>query len=411
MPAIQSLKIGVSGVRGIIGESLTPQLIVGFGEAFGTYLGGGVVVIGRDTRPSGEMVYNALVGGLLSTGCSVVDVGVCPAPALGHAVVDLAADGGVAITASHNPAQWNALKFMRADGIFLNSYQGEELLNVYHQGAFALQRSGSLGRVGHDEGAINRHLSKVMAATDRKAIASLHPRIVVDSCNGAGATCTRGLLEKMGCEVIAINDVPDGHFPRDPEPIPENLGQLCNAVKQHGADVGFAQDADADRLAIVSAEGEPIGEEFTLAFACDVMASKCQGMLVTNLSTSRMIDEVAERHDCGLVRAKIGEVNVVEAMIAEEAIGGGEGNGGVIDPTLHYCRDNLVAMAHILEGMAKMGLTIKQWCETFRPSAIVKDKVPCPAGSVQSVDKMAQCNSQAINGIWGWMVVRVAWAR
>ena len=198
MRGIQSLKIGISGVRAVVGESLTPQLIVGFAEAFGTYLGGGVVVIGRDTRPSGEMVYNALVGGLLSTGSSVIDVGVCPAPTIGHAVVDLAGDGGIAITASHNPAQWNALKFLRADGVFLNSYQGEELLNVYHQGAFALQPAGSLGRVVRDEGAINRHLAKVMAATDRKAIAALHPRVVVDSCNGSGLVITRGLLEKMG---------------------------------------------------------------------------------------------------------------------------------------------------------------------------------------------------------------------
>jgi len=385
MRGIQSLKIGISGVRAVVGESLTPQLIVGFAEAFGTYLGGGVVVIGRDTRPSGEMVYNALVGGLLSTGCSVIDVGVCPAPTIGHAVVDLAGDGGIAITASHNPAQWNALKFLRADGVFLNSYQGEELLNVYHQGAFALQPAGSLGRVVRDEGAINRHLAKVMAATDRKAIAALHPRVVVDSCNGSGSVITRGLLEKMGCEVIAINDVPDGHFPRDPEPIPENLGQLGEAVTEHGADLGFAQDTDADRLAIVSADGEPIGEEFSLAFACDVMAAERSGVLVTNLSTSRMIDEVAQRHDCRVVRTKVGEVSVVEAMIAEQAIGGGEGNGGVIDPTLHYCRDNLAAMALILKGLATKQCSVKEWAESFQPSAIVKDKVPCPAASIQTV--------------------------
>ena len=186
--------------------------------------------------------------------------------------------------------------------MFLNSYQGEELLNVYHQGAFALQRAGSLGRVGRDEGAINRHLSKVIAAADRQAIAALHPRVVVDSCNGAGSEITGGLLEMMGCEVIAINDVPDGHFPRDPEPMPENLGQLCEAVREHRADLGFAQDADADRLAIVAADGEAISEEFTLAFACDVMAENRSGPLVTNLSTSRMIDEVGERRVCSVLR-------------------------------------------------------------------------------------------------------------
>ena len=383
MSGIQSLKIGVSGVRGIVGQSLTPQLVVGFAEAFGTYLDGGVVVIGRDPRPSGEMIRDALIGGLLSTGCSVIDVGVCPTPTMQHAVVDLGADGGIGITASHHPAAWNALKFCREDGVFLNEYQAEELLSVYHQGAFVLRGWGELGRVGHDEGAINRHLTKVLMSVDREAVAALAPRVVIDSVNGAGADCAEGLLQKMGCDVVAINDVPTGHFPREPEPIPENLGQLCAAVLQHGADIGFGQDADGDRLSVVSAEGVAIGEEFTLAFAADVMAEREAGTLVTNLSTSRMIDEVAQRHGCTVVRSKVGEVNVVETMIAEGAVGGGEGNGGVIDPKLHYCRDNLAAMALILQGMARHRVSVAEWAASFRPSAIIKDKVPCRAGHTQ----------------------------
>ncbi len=384
MAGIQTLKIGVSGVRGIVGQSLTPQLIVGFAEAFGTYLGGGVVVIGRDPRPSGEMVLNALMGGLLSTGCSVIDVGVCPTPTVQHAVVDLAADGGIAITASHHPSEWNALKFCREDGVFLNQYQAEELLNVYHQGAFAQRPHHALGRVGSDEGAINRHLSKVLAAVDRDAIAAMAPKVVIDSVNGAGADCAEGLLEKMGCEVVAINDVPNGRFPREPEPIPANLGQLREAVREHGADIGFAQDADGDRLSVVSAAGEAIGEEFTLAFAADVMAERdAPGPLVTNLSTSRMIDEVGARHGREVIRSKVGEVHVVETMIATGAVGGGEGNGGVIDPELHYCRDNLAAMALILQGMAWRGCTVGEWAGSFAPAAIVKEKLSCPAGKTQ----------------------------
>lgn len=384
MASIQTLKIGVSGVRGVVGQSLTPQLVVGFAQAFGTYLGGGVVVIGRDPRPSGETILNALVGGLLSTGCSVIDVGVCPTPTMQHAVVDLAADGGVSISASHHPAEWNALKFCREDGVFLNQYQAEELLNVYHQGAFALRPHDALGRVGGDEGAINRHLSKVLASVERAAIAARAPKVVIDSVNGAGADCAEGLLEKMGCEVVAINDVPNGRFPRDPEPIPANLGQLCAAVREHGADIGFGQDADGDRLSVVSEQGEAIGEEFTLAFAADVMAERpAEGPLVTNLSTSRMIDEVGERHGREVIRAKVGEVHVVETMIATGAVGGGEGNGGVIDPELHYCRDNLAAMALILEGMARRGCTVSEWKGGFRPSAIVKEKLSCPAGLTQ----------------------------
>ncbi|MBD3291480.1 MAG: phosphoglucosamine mutase, partial [Armatimonadia bacterium] len=381
---VQTLKIGVSGVRGIVGQSLTPQLVVGFAEAFGTYLGGGVVVIGRDPRPSGEMIVNALMGGLLSTGCSVIDVGVCPTPTMQHAVVDLAADGGVAISASHHPSEWNALKFCREDGVFLNQYQAEELLNVYHQGAFVQRQHDALGRVGGDEGAINRHLSKVLGSVDRQAIKRMAPKVVIDSVNGAGADCAEGLLEKMGCEVIAINDVPNGRFPREPEPIPDNLGMLCDAVREHGADIGFGQDADGDRLSVVSEAGEAIGEEFTLAFAADVMAERdAEGPLVTNLSTSRMIEEVGDRHGRDVVRSKVGEVHVVETMLATGAVGGGEGNGGVIDPELHYCRDNLAAMALILEGMARGGNTVSEWKGTFTPCAIVKEKLPCPAGKTQ----------------------------
>ena len=383
MAGIQTLKIGVSGVRGIVGQSLRPQLVVGFAEAFGTFLDGGVVVIGRDPRPSGEMILNALVGGLLSSGCSVIDVGVCPTPTMQHAVVDLAADGGIAITASHHPSEWNALKFCRDDGVFLNQYQAEELLSVYHQGAFVQYPHDRLGRVGQDEGAINRHLSKVLSSIDGDSVAQMAPKVVIDSVNGAGADCAEGLLQKMGCEVVAINDVPSGRFPRDPEPIPQNLGQLCEAVREHRADIGFAQDADGDRLAIVSAEGEAIGEEFTLAFAADVMAERREGPLVTNLSTSRMIEEVGQKHGCEVIRAKVGEVNVVERMLAVDAIGGGEGNGGVIDPNLHHCRDNLAAMALILQGMATRNLTVSEWARSFRPGAIVKDRLPCPAGKTQ----------------------------
>jgi len=385
MPGIQSLKIGISGVRGIVGESLTPQLVVGFAQAFGTYLGGGLVVVGRDTRPSGEMIRNALVGGLLATDCEVMDVGICPVPTIRHAVVDLGADGGVAITASHNRAEWNALQFIRSDGVFLNRYQAEELLNVYHQGAFDHRPGTSMGRIGRDEGAVTRHLAKVLAAADRQAITRMNPKVVLDACNGAGATCTRRLLEKLGCEVVSINHVPDGHFARPPEPVAANLGELCRAVIEHGADLGFALDPDADRVSVVSGSGQAIGEEFTLPFACDVMAPGREGPLVTNLSTSRMLEEVAARYGREVIRTPVGEVNVLEAMIATGACAGGEGNGGVVDPQVGYCADSLIAITRILEGLAQRGITIEQWRDSFRPSAIIKEKAPCPGGRVQAV--------------------------
>ena len=383
-----------------MGDSLTPHLLTSFAQAFGTYLGGGEVAIGRDTRPSGEMVRSALVGGLLATGCNVIDLGIVPVPTLQITCArhpDI--DGGIAITASHNPQQWNALKFIRADGIFLYPYQAEELLNVYHQGEFALVSNEAIGEVSFDEAALDRHLAELLAHTDRELIAAAKLKVVVDCCNGAGAVISERLLTELGCQVVAINNTPNGIFPHPPEPIPENLGQLEAAVKEHQADIGFAQDADADRLAIVSEQGVAVGEEYTLALAADAVASAGRIPLVANLSTSRMIQEVAQRHNCPFRRAKVGEVNVVEVM-KEEArkfkqaghtdkddwVFGGEGNGGIIDPRIHYCRDSLRARCRILAGRAGGGGPVSSWIEqTFRPSAMVKTRVECPAARVQPV--------------------------
>ena len=379
---VHTLKISISGVRGVVGESLTPQLLVGFSQAFGCWVDGGVVLVGRDTRQTGEMVRSAVVGGLLATGCYVIDLGVVPVPTVLIAVKQLQADGGVAITASHNPAQWNALKFVRADGVFLNSYQATELLDVYHQGTFRLASVAELSQVEHDTGAVQRHIDLVLSRIDVEVIRRRHPKVVVDACNGAGSVMTERLLTEMGCDVVMIHDTPDGQFPHDPEPIPANLGDLCQAVRDHQADVGFAQDADADRLAVVSERGQAIGEEFTLAFACDVVASRQGGPLVTNVSSSRMIDEIAQRHGTHVIRATVGEINVVETMLREEATIGGEGNGGVIYPDMHPCRDSMIGMGLILEGLAQHG-TIAAWTKHFQPSAMHKTKIECPSARIQ----------------------------
>ncbi len=369
----------------MVGDSLTPQLLIGFAQAFGTYLKGGTVVIGRDTRPSGEMVQRALVGGLLATGCDIVDLGIAPVPTVQMAIRDAVASGGVVITASHNPQQWNALKFIRGDGIILRPYQTEELLSVYYQGNFTLVGNDEIGSVQFDAGAVQRHMDAVLELADREAIAAAGLKVVVDCVNGAGAVLSERFLQELGCEVVTINDTPDGIFPHLPEPIPENLKQLEKAVKEHGADIGFAQDADADRLAIVSEQGQAIGEEFTLAFACDAVADTAEGPLVTNLSSSRMIDEVACRHDKQVVRAKVGEINVIEQMQAHSAGIGGEGNGGVIWAQLQYCRDSFAGMALVLAGLGKRGGTVTDWVESFAPSEICKTKMACPASRVQPV--------------------------
>ncbi|MBM3472450.1 MAG: phosphoglucosamine mutase [Armatimonadetes bacterium] len=378
---VHTLKVSISGVRGVVGESLTPQLVVGFAEAFGCYVEGGVVLVGRDTRQTGEMVRSAVVGGLLATGCRVIDLGVVPVPTVLVAVKHRQAAGAVAITASHNPAQWNALKFAQSDGVFLNSYQATELLDVYHQGEFRLARTSEISPVETDSDAVERHVRLVVQSTDVDAIRARRPKVVVDTCNGAGAVMAPDLLRELGCKVKVIHGKPDGDFPHDPEPIAKNLRALCRAVKETGADVGFAQDADADRLAIVSEKGRAIGEEFTLAFACDTVAAQTPGPIVTNVSTSRMIDEVTDRHGGQVIRTKVGEINVVETMLRERAVVGGEGNGGVVYPRVHLCRDAMAGMALVLQGLAEHG-TISAWMRRFRPSGMHKTKIECPSSRV-----------------------------
>ncbi len=394
-----TLRTGISGVRGIVGESLTPDLLVDFGQAFGTYLRAGQVAVGRDTRPSGEMVGAAVIGGMLAAGCDVYDFGILPVPSLQIAVSRQHFDGGVAITASHNPQQWNALKFVRWDGVFLYPHQAEELLNIYYQGDFRLAGEESVGRLERASGAMELHLGLVLEATDTLAIRQAGLKVVVDCCNGAGALLAPRLLRELGCrEVHVINGEPNGLFPRPPEPVPQNLERLCRAVVELGADVGFAQDADADRLAIVDERGRAVGEEYTLALAADAICSSRGAIpLVANMSTSRMIDEVARRYGCPIRRCPVGEIHVVQAMCEEakkfkeagltdqdDWVFGGEGNGGVIDPTIHYCRDSHRAMAIILEGLAKRGGTVSQWiAEAFRPSAMVKSRIECPGQLIQ----------------------------
>ncbi len=396
MPSIQTLKTGISGVRGVVGESFTPRLVSAFGQAFGTYLDRGRVAIGRDTRPSGEMIRETLIGALLAAGCSVIDLGIVPVPTLQIAIArDEHWDGGIAITASHNPQEWNALKFIRADGIFFYPYQAEELLDVYHQGDFTLVDNDEIGGVAHDGGACARHLRLLLEHTDADLIRSRRFKVVLDCCNGAGTQLAPDLLEALGCEVVVLNGEPTGHFARPPEPVPANLGGLAEAVRAHGADVGFAQDADADRLCLVTEQGVALSEEFTVPMTAEVVASREPLPLVTNLSASRLLEEVGRRWGCPVYRAKVGEINVVEMMQSAASawergghaarVFGGEGNGGVIDPRLHYCRDSHRGMCLILEGLARREQTLSEWAGSYPPSYMAKLKVPCPAARVQRV--------------------------
>src|SRR6266550_8116052 len=348
MRPIPTLKISISGVRGVIGESLTPALLTRFAQAFGTAVGSGTIVIGRDPRTSGEMVKQAVIAGLLSSGCRVLDIGMCPVPTVQLLVREHRAHGGIAITASHNPAEWNALKFIGADGLFLNSGRARELLDIYHQGEYTKVTGAEMREVEEFSGATDLHVHKILEALGPLPSSEKPLRVVLDACNGAGSIVGPKLLEALGAEVIPINSTPNGSFPRPAEPLAENLGDLSATVKSHQAHVGFAQDMDADRLAIVSEEGVAIGEEYTLLLATLNVLGKNPGAVVANLSTTSALQEVVRRFDCPLFLSKIGEVNVTEEMQKQSAVIGGEGNGGVIYPRLNFARDSLVGMALIL---------------------------------------------------------------
>jgi phosphomannomutase len=388
MRAIPTLKISISGVRGVIGQSLTPTLLTRFAQAFGTHTGSGTIVVGRDPRTSGEMVKHAVIAGILSSGGRVVDVGVCPVPTVQMQVRRRKANGGIAITASHNPAEWNALKFIGSNGLFLDAGQARELLDIYHQGEYTKVNSDEIRTVEEVEGANDAHIKTIIDALGPLPSGERRLRVVLDSCNGAGSIVGPKLLEALGAEVIPINITPDGSFPRPAEPVPENLGDLCDAVKKHKADVGFAQDMDADRLAIVSEQGTPIGEDYTLVLATLYVLGRERGAVVANLSTTSALADVAKKFHCPIFLTKIGEVNVTDKMQQQNAVIGGEGNGGVIYPRINFARDSLVGMALVLHLLADSGKTITQLVDQFPRYTVVKEKMICPSAKIPAVLKM-----------------------
>jgi len=388
MRAIPTLKISISGVRGVIGQSLTPTLLTRFAEAFGTHTGSGTIVIGRDPRTSGEMVKHAVIAGVLSSGGRVVDIGVCPVPTVQLQVRRRKAQGGIAITASHNPAEWNALKFIGANGLFLDAGQARELLDIYHQGEYTKVKSHEIRTVEEAGGATEAHIKAILDALGPLPQKARKLRVVLDSCNGAGSLVGPKLLEALGTEVIPINVTPDGSFPRPAEPLPENLGDLCEAVKQHRADIGFAQDMDADRLAIVSEQGIPIGEDYTLVLAALYVLGKEPGVVVANLSTTSALGDVAQKFGCALFLTKIGEVNVTDKMQQQNAVIGGEGNGGVIYPRINFARDSLVGMALVLHLLADSGKSVTELLDEFPRYSLVKEKMVCPSEKIPAVLRM-----------------------
>jgi phosphomannomutase len=374
---MDNLVISISGVRGIVGKALTPDIVTRFASAFGTFIRGRKVVVGRDTRVSGAMIKHSVFAGLMSAGCRIVDLDIVPTPTCSLMVEELKAKGAVVISGSHNPVEWNALKFLRSDGVYLNDEQGKELLDIYYQGNFRNVRWEKLMPVDEDRTSIERHLDKVLSVLDVDAIREAKLTVVIDSCNGAGSIITPELLMQLGCKVVRIHCTPDGLFPHNPEPIFVHLEDLRKAVRRHKADIGFAQDADADRLAIVNEKGEYLGEEYTLALAARHIVRSRKGSIVANLSTSRMLDDVADEFGVKTIRTPVGEVYVAETMMAEKSVIGGEGNGGVIDPRIHYVRDSIIGIGLILEEMAATGKKISRLARELPKYHMLKKKVEC----------------------------------
>src|SRR5438477_1424756 len=384
-----TLMVGVSGVRGIVGKDLTPEVVTRWARAFGTFARegtrdegrgtGGSVVVGRDARTSGPAFAAAVTTGLTSVGCDVIDIGLVPTPTVQLAVEHHHAGGGIAITASHNPIEWNALKFIGPDGIFLDGAEGTRVAEL----AAGPPGSGKreTGCVITDPGAVERHLDAVLrlSAIDVEGIRKRKFTVALDAVRGAGGPPMRELLERLGCEVAGINLETDGRFPRAPEPVPENLGGLSTLVKRAGAALGIAVDPDVDRLAIIDETGEPIGEDYTLAFAIRAAMGGKGGkggkrIVVCNLSTSLVVEDAARECGAEVVRTPVGEVHVARAILRLAAVIGGEGNGGVMYPALHVGRDAPVAAALLLALLARDGKRVSELVAAAPRYVILKGK-------------------------------------
>jgi phosphomannomutase len=383
---MKPLRIGVTGVRGVVGEAFTPELVVRFAQAFGTYLDGGRVLVSRDTRPSGPMVKAGVLAGLLAAGCEVIDVGVCPTPSMQLSVRRLGAAGGIAVTAGHNPAEWNALKFVRADGLYFNPMQGEELLDIYHQGEFAKATWDRIATGVTTDDAVEHHVGVLRGAFDVKAIRARRLRVAVDCCNGACSYLVPRWLEELGCEVLSVNDDPAAPFPHNPEPRPETMAQLRAVVKAGRADVGFAHDADGERLGVVTERGVPLSEELTLALAAETrLAERNGGVVVTNVSSSGAVDLIAARYGGAVVRTPVGQAHISEAVVDYGAVIGGEGSGGVCVPEVHPSHDSAAATGLLLERMARTGETVSEMVEGLPKLSTAKHNVRVEPHQIHSL--------------------------
>ena len=412
-----TLIISPSGVRGVVGKGLTPGIVTNLASAFGELMGGEILV-GYDTRTSNNMFKYAVFSGLLSVGCKIVDLGVCPTPSLQFMVKETGANGGIAITGSHNPPEWNALKFVRSDGLFLFPEEGERLIEIYREGNIRRSAWNSLGSVLKDNSAISRHIKRILEVVNVDRIRGKNFKVAIDACCGAGAIASPLLLEKLGCDVITLNCNTTGMFPHPPEPTPANLRDLCRVVKEAGADVGFAHDADADRLALVSEKGEAISEEYTLVMVTKSILQKSKGFVVTNICSSQAVDDIAGEFGCPVKRTPVGDVYVSRCMRDCGAVIGGEGNGGVIFPPVNYARDGMTALALVLDYLASENIPISSVIDSLPSYYMFKRKIKNPG---INLDRLKHKLSREFNSskldfldgikIWfpeGWVHIRAS---
>lgn len=388
--ASEGLMVSVSGIRGRVGEALTPEVVASYAAAFGAWAlknsPGKPVIIGRDSRVSGPMFHRVAIGALQSVGAKIIDIGLTTTPTCQLAVEDHHAAGGIMLSASHNPIEWNALKLIGPSGMFLEAAEGAAMRALHERGTPRVTWD-KLGSVETDSGAADRHLERIFRIpyVNADAIRKRRFKVALDMVRGAGAVIVPQLLERLGCTVSAIHTEPDGRFPRAPEPVAENLGELERLVKDSKADIGLAVDPDVDRLALVSEQGKAIGEDYTLALAAMLVLRHRKGAAVTNLSTSRVVEDAVSRSGGKLTLAPVGEINVVVRMRELKAVIGGEGNGGVILPEVHLGRDAPVGIALILQLMAETGKSLSTLAAELPRYHIVKDKLDRPKASLDSV--------------------------
>ena len=416
--AVRELKIGASGVRGVVGDALTPEVIVNFACAFGTWCGAGPVVIGRDTRRSSTAFRSAVVSGLLATGCRIVDLGVAPSPLLSFAVRELGASGGIAVTGSHNDAGWNALKFFGPDGALLNAAKSGELLDVYHGAAFALAGSDRLLAVEAAPEIADRYVEHLAGALDVDAIRARGFRIAVDLDNGSCGAIAARFLERLRCTPLPLNAEPTGEFAHPPAPTAANMQQLAAFVRGGRADLGAALNVDGDRVGFVTADGTALSEEYALPLAARQRLRRRPGTVVTNYSTSGMVEALARAHGQRVVRGPVGESQVIDLGLAEDAVLAGEGSGGVAVLPLNVAYDGLLTLGLVLDEMATSGQTLAGLVAGLPALSMRKRELPCPPNVVHKViDRFrrehAADNPDCADGVrlaWGdsWLHVRAS---